>query len=195
MSPFVRGFAGELEKAARGNVARQIEDLALRARSGTARAYATTRAASKREGRAVSWSMANRKKPPTPMESAFIEHARKMRGESREALGKTAGPVGAALKTVAGGAGKFVLKHPVVSLFGLYPAGRAAASAFGERAAGQEPERVLAAKPGQPSPYHEANFHELFPHKLAPWERFRLHRNYPGWRSKITGGAGEQRTE
>jgi hypothetical protein len=97
---------------------------------------------------------------------------------------KTAGVATGVAKGVLGRAGKFVLKHPMLSIFGLYPAAREAGKAYAGRVKGPAAS-VLAAKPGQPSPYSNVNFHELFPHKLQPWQKHRLHRNYPAWRSRI----------
>lgn len=98
---------------------------------------------------------------------------------------KRAGVVSSLLGGALKGTGKLVAKYPVTSILGVYPAARAAAGAYGKRVAGTEAEHVLAARPGQPSAYSDVNFHELFPHKLQPWQKFRLSRNYPAWRARI----------
>lgn len=81
--------------------------------------------------------------------------------------------VGKALKPVASTAARF----PMFTIFGAAPAAMGAAKAYGGRLAGETGESIIKAKPFQPSPYHYANFHELFPHKLQPWERYKLHAN------------------
>ena len=90
-------------------------------------------------------------------------------------LEKRAGLVGSALKGVGG----LAAKHPFFSIFAALPAITGAGKAFAQRmggAAGEEAS-ILGTKPFRPSPAFYTNFHELMPHELQPWEKFRLHRN------------------
>lgn len=82
-------------------------------------------------------------------------------------------------------AAKFVAKHPMATIFGAVPAVAGAAKAYAGGVSGGSGERVLDATSGHPSAYSDVNFHELIPHKLQPWEKFRLSRNYPSFRRGI----------
>ena len=59
------------------------------------------------------------------------------------------------------------------------PAVAGAARAYAGGVSGEAGERVLQATAGHPSAYSDVNFHDLIPHKLQPWEEFKLSRNYP----------------
>jgi hypothetical protein len=90
--------------------------------------------------------------------------------------------VGGAAKTTGG----FLARHPFATIFGAVPAVTGASKAFAQRmsgAAGAEPS-ILTTKPLRPSREFYTNFHELFPHRLAPWQKYRLHRNFPAYRGK-----------
>lgn len=94
---------------------------------------------------------------------------------------KVAGIVGDALAPV----GKLVAKHPMATIFGAVPVVAGAAKAYAGGVSGEAGERVLQATAGHPSAYSDVNFHDLIPHKLQPWEKFKLSRNYPGFRRGI----------
>ena len=101
--------------------------------------------------------------------------------EELEKVAGVASLVGDALAPV----GKFVAKHPMATIFGAVPAVAAAGKAYAGGINGGEKERVLEATSGHPSAYSDVNFHDLLPHKLQPWEKFRLSRNYPSFRKGI----------
>ena len=113
------------------------------------------------------------------MNAAFTEG---FAGEIVKLAGtKQAGLVSGALKAVGG----LAARHPWATIFGVAPAIMGAGKAFAQRmggAAGEEAS-VLGTKAFRPSPAFYTNFHELMPHELQPWEKFRLHRNFPKWRA------------
>lgn len=102
-------------------------------------------------------------------------------GDELEKVAGLGSLVGDALAPV----GKLVAKHPMATIFGAVPAVAGAAKAYAGGVSGEAGERVLQATAGHPSAYSDVNFHDLIPHKLQPWEKFRLSRNYPGWRRGI----------
>ena len=102
-------------------------------------------------------------------------------GDELMKVAGVAGLVGDALAPAA----KFVAKHPMATIFGAVPAVAGAAKAYAGGVSGETGERVLQATSGHPSAYSDVNFHDLIPHKLQPWEKFRLSRNYPSFRRGI----------
>ena len=97
---------------------------------------------------------------------------------------KEAGLIGAAAK----GIGTFLAKRPLFSIFGLLPAITGAGKAVTQRlgsAAGEEAS-ILGTRVNQPSEAFRANFHDLLPHNMPPWERFRASQFAPesGWRAR-----------
>jgi len=114
----------------------------------------------------------------TSFTEGFASEIEKLGGLGTKALG-------AAAKSTGG----FLAKRPMFSIFGLLPAVTGAGKAFGERvsgAAGTEPS-IIGTKAFRPSSAFYQNWHELIPHQLAPWERFKLHRNFPRYRETQRG--------
>lgn len=97
---------------------------------------------------------------------------------------KVAG-IGGVIADALAPAAKFVAKHPMATIFGAVPVAAGAAKAYAGGLKGDDKEPVLQATAGHPSAYSDVNFHELIPHKLQPWEKFRLSRNYPSFRRGI----------